>query len=442
MVNQYKPSDAIEAALKLPMDWVLEQVGPIVGKNITFNTNPDGSRQIVENGEVTSGFVSSRGNYVHSPSEKNREGNVITVSKYYLAEIGGQEINAQEIAELLLTLRSEQHREEETDDESSKLSASIITLSEFLGQEVPRASFIVSKMIPERGLTMVSGLPGSHKTWFYLNLVGHVMTGQPLHGQYATKPVNCLICNIDDELPMLHERLKRLKDVGPTVSDAYVMRDYSLDITKDSTLSALGHFIRQKNIGLVIFDTLRHIHNKDENSSQDMNMVMAALKKLGQDADTAVLFVHHDSKDSKMRSAITAPSGSVVISGNCSYSFRLKYNDETKTVTVVPGKAKLDEPIDSLSLRFEKMGWPLFAIAETNESIPEQAIRDMIMHFYNNTPEPGLTQNEFINQFSTESQLPKSKTKNAFKALVESGALEVNSTNSQFNRKVYRKSDT
>jgi hypothetical protein len=440
MQNTYKPSVAIEKALELPIDWVIEQVAPSVGKNITFNLNANGSRQIVENGEVTSGYISSEGNFVHSPSEKNREGNTITVSKYYLCEIGGQEINAQEIANLLLSLHDQQHKEDEACDEAGRLSSSIISLCEFIGQEVKKADFIVNKMVPERGLTMISGLPGSHKTWFYLNLVGHIITGQPLHGQFNTKPVNCLICNIDDELPMLHERLKRLVNIGDLVSNAYVMKDYNLDITKESMVSALGHYIRQKNIGLVIFDTLRQIHNKDENSSQDMGQVMAILKKLGQDTDTAILVVHHDSKDSKMKDSVTAPSGSIVISGNCSYSFRLKYNSETKVISVSPGKAKLSEPISKLALRFEKANWPLFTVVDTGDGVSDQEIKDMVIGFYDKNPAPDLTQNAFVDQFANDNKIPKARVKSVFKSLIESGALELNdSTSGQFNRKIYKR---
>jgi hypothetical protein len=52
--------------------------------SITFRLNRDGSRQIIEDGEVTSGFVSSRGNFCYSSSGKDRKGGPVQLVQYYL----------------------------------------------------------------------------------------------------------------------------------------------------------------------------------------------------------------------------------------------------------------------------------------------------------------------------------------------------------------------
>lgn len=54
------------------------------GLTVTFRRNRDGSRQIVEDGEVTSGFISARGNFCHSSSGKPRRGGPLQLVQYYL----------------------------------------------------------------------------------------------------------------------------------------------------------------------------------------------------------------------------------------------------------------------------------------------------------------------------------------------------------------------
>jgi hypothetical protein len=54
------------------------------GIGVTLRQNRDGSRQIVEDGEVTSGFISARGNFCHSMSGKPRKGGPIQLVQYYL----------------------------------------------------------------------------------------------------------------------------------------------------------------------------------------------------------------------------------------------------------------------------------------------------------------------------------------------------------------------
>lgn len=54
------------------------------GITVTYRPNRDGSRQIIEDGEMTSGFVSGRGNFCYSSSGKARKGGPVQLVQYYL----------------------------------------------------------------------------------------------------------------------------------------------------------------------------------------------------------------------------------------------------------------------------------------------------------------------------------------------------------------------
>jgi hypothetical protein len=56
--------------------------------------------------------------------------------------------------------------------------------------------------------------------------------------------------------------------------------------------------MEEKKIGLVIFDSLRSVHNADENSSKEMQEVMDQIKRITRKGIT-VLFTHHNRKKNK-----------------------------------------------------------------------------------------------------------------------------------------------
>lgn len=77
--------DLIQKIKRLPLDEVIVRVAGSKNIAVTFQDNSNGSRQIIENGELTSGFISSRGEFCYSSSGTGRRGNQVTVVKHYLS---------------------------------------------------------------------------------------------------------------------------------------------------------------------------------------------------------------------------------------------------------------------------------------------------------------------------------------------------------------------
>jgi hypothetical protein len=72
------PSAAIDIAE------VIGRAAAEAGIAVTLRWNRDGSRQIVEDGRVTSGFISARGNFCYSSSGKSRKGGPLQLVQFYL----------------------------------------------------------------------------------------------------------------------------------------------------------------------------------------------------------------------------------------------------------------------------------------------------------------------------------------------------------------------
>ena len=68
----------------LDISEVIIEAARTKGIEITFKDNSDGSKQILEDGKETSGFVSGRGNFCYSSSGNDRKGGIVQLAAFYL----------------------------------------------------------------------------------------------------------------------------------------------------------------------------------------------------------------------------------------------------------------------------------------------------------------------------------------------------------------------
>lgn len=88
-LEKYFPSVSKDTAPQKTIDsldiaTVLRDVAATKGITVTYRKLHDGSQRILENGKETSGFISSRGNFVYSPSGKDRKGGCVKIVQFYL----------------------------------------------------------------------------------------------------------------------------------------------------------------------------------------------------------------------------------------------------------------------------------------------------------------------------------------------------------------------
>lgn len=148
--------------------------------------------------------------------------------------------------------------------------------------------WIIDKLIPKQSITLLHGKGGIGKTWISLILGDAVSKSIPFMGLPSQQqPV--VFIDFENSLPVLVERVKKIGASEVLFwHNTNEIRPPKLDKEEWTQYKSLP-------IGLIIYDTLRASQGKDENSSQDMALIMSRLKEL-RDAGFTIILLHHTPK--------------------------------------------------------------------------------------------------------------------------------------------------
>lgn len=180
-------------------------------------------------------------------------------------------------------------------DLTIKSSEPVFTLEILLNRSFPDVEWIVDSLIPTQGLVALSGAPGNYKSWITEQIAISVASGEPLFGNFTTNQGSILIIDKENNLRLIKERFQEL-GAQPDLP-IFFQNLESVDFLTDNpdSIELVCQVVREKNIKLVIIDSLIRSHKQDENSATGMAQVFEALRKI-QNAGAAILFTHHHRK--------------------------------------------------------------------------------------------------------------------------------------------------
>lgn len=244
------------------------------------------------------------------------------------------------------------------------------SLDSLLQHNFPPARWIVDGLIPSEGLTIMSAMPGSFKTWIMLEIALCVAQGRKLFDQYNTELVGVLIVDEESGARMLHERFKKLH-----ASEGLPISYFSREGHKISQeyVDSLISVCLANDVGLVIFDSLVRLHQGDENTSRDMAELFNLFKQLA-DNGISVLIAHHNRKStpgSYNPSGDMRGSSDILAAVDCHLAVHRDKNSEY--VEIRQTKNRYERELSPFKLRFtEAKGYSEFQFVGTIQTKDER----------------------------------------------------------------------
>lgn len=149
--------------------------------------------------------------------------------------------------------------------------------------------YAVQGLIAKNAINLLSGYGGMGKTTLALHISDSITKEIPFLG-LETMKMPVVYVDFENSLPTLVSRIRNLDATNVLFwHPSNEIKPPRLD-TKEFEL-----YGKLPQGSLIIFDTLRASHSLDENSSQDMQLIMGRLKKL-RDLGFTILLLHHTSK--------------------------------------------------------------------------------------------------------------------------------------------------
>lgn len=180
--------------------------------------------------------------------------------------------------------------------------------------------FLVKPYFVKRGLTLVVGEGGASKSWLMLDLAIAGALEQCWMGQQCHRFSSLIFDEDGSEIESVR-RFKRLcaaRDVA--ANDPRLLASFSMIPAQGLKLDDLSTVQRvQDTIGayspdFVIFDALVAIHGREENSNNEMKLVMRdRIRALMRNTGVTVALVHHLGKSSEVTSGIGQIRGATEI---------------------------------------------------------------------------------------------------------------------------------
>lgn len=168
-------------------------------------------------------------------------------------------------------------------------------------EEKPKEfEFVLPGLLPGTvGALVAPGATG--KSFLALEIAFEVASGCKLIGLAQTCGRVVVYSGEDPELPLSH----RIHAIGNHLSPEHkkkVVENLAIADAVGNSMnvtwySEVGQIIEEcAGAKLIIFDTLSRFHDKDENSNEDMSLVMGAFEHIAKATGAAVVFLHHVAK--------------------------------------------------------------------------------------------------------------------------------------------------
>lgn len=186
----------------------------------------------------------------------------------------------------------------ETATESRAYPEAWRTLDDVALMTIPDPSWIIDRVVQERGVGTLYSPPGTGKTTFIASMLVAIATGSDWYGHEVCRPGPCLYVAAEDPSGF-KVRLRAAKRAAylPLESSIGVHTfPEAIDLRDPVSVGLFRSFVKAElpPLRTVVIDTYAAaMPGATENSSEDTTTAMVHAQKLRNDLDVTVILVHH-----------------------------------------------------------------------------------------------------------------------------------------------------
>ncbi|MBC8422992.1 AAA family ATPase [bacterium] len=254
-----------------------------------------------------------------------------------------------------------------------------------LAADPPEQRWLIEPLWAASGVGVVGGLPKVGKSWLGLEMAVSVASGTPCLGAYPTAergPV--LLYMAEDADVVVRERLEALcrhRGVDLASLDLFVITVDRLRIDLPAEQERLRKTVDRIRPRMLLLDPLVRLHSIDENHAGDVSALLAYLRGLQRQLDTAIVLVHHARKSGANGQPGQALRGSGDIHAWGDSNLYLRRKDQQLVMTIEHRAAPSPEPV---TLQLQGTDTPHLAVvcgadvAQARTADLDQAVIDLL----------------------------------------------------------------
>jgi len=172
-------------------------------------------------------------------------------------------------------------------------------------------------MFPPAGVSAIVADPGTGKSFLCLDLCMKIAGGRPWLETYQTMKKNCLFIDEENGPIRLKERLDLMTNNpytghrNPLPENFFFLTFSGVNFLDPIWVKAITKTIQSNDIGFVVIDSFVDVFNGDENSVQDVQPVMHAIRTIATQTNSHFLLIHHTNKSQGTYRGSSAFNGAV-----------------------------------------------------------------------------------------------------------------------------------
>lgn len=294
-----------------------------------------------------------------------------------------------------------------------------ISLDTLLNTTFLENRWVIEKLIPHQGITIISGAPASFKTWLILQMALNISNGEKFVGQFESEQGGILLVDEENHPRVMQERMNILgaKNGLPI----YILSRTGFLITDEKQKEKLLKICEEHNLTTIFFDSLVRINKAEENDASQMSEVFKAIMSLCTAGMTIVL-THHERKEGFMKSSASnrlRGSSDILAAVDSHISVKRDKEDRTKLI-IEQSKLRCDKELDVFEVSAKENSGRFvleYLGAHSEASTKKETAKDLIVEILEESKD-GLSKKEIAEKIKEAESIGGRTTHSALKELV------------------------